>query len=97
MTEDQVNAVATFKAKTGMDEAAEKAIPAPVEPTRSEAGCIDCDLRLSADDPSVLILYENGIGKKYLVEHLAMTCLKSRWVSRSGRWSALRPNDRIGR
>jgi quinol monooxygenase YgiN len=76
MMAQKVTVVATFKAKTGMEEDAKNAILALIEPTRSEAGCINYDLHQSHDDPSVLMLYENWVSKKDLDEHLAMPYLK---------------------
>jgi quinol monooxygenase YgiN len=76
MAEKKVTVVATFKAKAGMEAATKEAVLALVAPTRSEAGCINYDLHQSAEDPSVLMLYENWISKKDLDEHLAMPYLK---------------------
>ncbi len=76
MTPNKVTVLATFKTKVGMEADAKKAILELLEPTRSEAGCINYDLHQSADDPSVFMLYENWVSQKDLDEHLAMPYVK---------------------
>lgn len=76
MAHKRVTVVATIKAKPGMEDTVRAAVEALVAPTRAEAGCINYDLHQSAEDPSVLMLYENWVSKKDLDEHLAMPYLK---------------------
>jgi quinol monooxygenase YgiN len=76
MADNKVTVVARFKAKQGMEETVRQEIMALVEPTRSEAGCINYDLHQSADDKSVFMLYENWVSKKDLDKHLEIPHLK---------------------
>lgn len=76
MRSEKISVVATFKAKTGMEEMVREAVLALVAPTRAEAGCINYDLHQSVDDPTVFILYENWVSKADLEAHLAMPYLQ---------------------
>ncbi len=76
MAQEKVTVVATFKAKSGQEEALRSAIEAVVAPTRSEPGCINYDLHQFTEDPGVFMLYENWISKKDLDKHLEMPYLK---------------------
>jgi quinol monooxygenase YgiN len=76
MDDKKVTVVARFKAKQGMEETVKQEIMALVEPTRSEAGCINYDLHQSNEDKSVFMLYENWASQKDLDEHLDLPHLK---------------------
>jgi quinol monooxygenase YgiN len=77
VTDKQVTVIARFKAKPGRAETLKQEVMALVRPTRAEAGCINYDLHQAADDPSLLILYENWTSKKALDDHLAMPYLEA--------------------
>ncbi len=73
----QVTVLALFKARPGLEEAVRNEILALVQPTRSEAGCLNYDLHVSGADPSSLMLYENWVSKEDLDQHLAMPYLQA--------------------
>jgi len=75
MANKKVTVLARFKAKKGLEKQALEAIMACVAPTRAEYGCINYDLHVSPDDPSLMFLYENWISKELLDQHLAMPYL----------------------
>ena len=77
MADKKVTVIARIKAKPGMEETVKNEVLALVAPTRAEAGCINYDLHQTADDKSVLMLYENWVSKKDLDEHLAMPYLEA--------------------
>jgi quinol monooxygenase YgiN len=72
----KVTVIARCKAKPGKEAEVKKEILALVKPTRAEAGCINYDLHVSADDPRLFVLYENWRSKKDLDEHLATPYLE---------------------
>jgi quinol monooxygenase YgiN len=76
MSTGKVTVVAKCIAKPGMEEQVKDTIMALVGPTRSEAGCINYDLHLSTENPSIFMLYENWRSKKDLDDHLNMPYLK---------------------
>jgi quinol monooxygenase YgiN len=45
-------------------------LTAQVAPTRAEAGCINYDFHVDADDPNVFMFYENWRSKADLEAHL---------------------------
>jgi len=71
MAKKKVTVVARCRAKAGKEAEVRKEILALVEPTRAEAGCINYDLHVSTDDPSLFLLYENWTSKADLDQHLA--------------------------
>lgn len=76
MAKKKVTVVARCRAKPGKEAEVRKELLALVPPTRSEAGCLNYDLHVSADDPSQLLLYENWTSKGDLDRHLAMPYLE---------------------
>ncbi len=76
MTQQKVTVVARCKAKEGLEDRVRDEILALVAPTRREAGCINYDLHVAADDPGSFMLYENWVSKPDLDEHLAMPYLE---------------------
>lgn len=71
MAENKVTVLAKCKAKPGMEDKVRDELMALVEPTRSEAGCINYDLHQSGEDKSLFMLYENWKSKQDLDAHLA--------------------------
>jgi quinol monooxygenase YgiN len=51
-------------------------LSAQVAPTRAEAGCINYDFHVDADDPCVFVFYENWANRTALDAHLAMPHLQ---------------------
>lgn len=52
-----------------------------VEPSRSEPGCVDYHLHVSADDPNLLFFYENWVTRADLDRHLELPYQKD-WFGR---------------
>ena len=76
MADNKISVVATFKAKPGLEEKVKQVLVGLVDPTRSEAGCINYDLHQSIEDKALFILYENWTSKEDLEKHLAKPYLK---------------------
>jgi len=83
MPETKVTVVAKIKAKPGLEQQVSQALMALVGPTRKEPGCINYDLHLSTDDPTLFLFYENWTSKKDLDEHLNMPYLRD-FLGRAG-------------
>jgi quinol monooxygenase YgiN len=66
-----VTVLAIIKAKVGMEAQVEEALKALIEPTRQESGCINYDLHVLSDDPTVFMFHENWNSKEDLDEHLS--------------------------
>lgn len=77
MKEKKVTVVARIKAKPGMEERVKQELLSLVNPTRSEAGCINYDLHQSTDDRSIFLFYENWTSKEDLDKHIEMPYLKA--------------------
>ena len=73
----KVTVVARIKARTGMEERVKQELLSLVNPTRSEAGCINYDLHQSTDDRSHFLFHENWTSKEDLDKHLEMPYLKA--------------------
>lgn len=76
MATGKVTVIARCKAKPGLEQRVRDEILALVDPTREEAGCINYDLHVSAEDPRQFMLYENWTSKQALEEHLATPYLE---------------------
>jgi len=76
MASQKVTVIARCKAKPGKEAEVRKEILTLVRPTRAEAGCINYDLHISADDPALFLLYENWTSKADLDQHLATPYLE---------------------
>lgn len=76
METKKVTVIARCKAKPGKEAEVRKEILALVAPTRAEAGCLNYDLHVSTDDPSLFLLYENWKSKADLDRHLATPYLE---------------------
>jgi len=71
MAEEQVTVIATIKAKEGKADTVLEELLALIEPTRSEAGCINYDLHRMSDDPNCFVFHENWKSREALDRHLA--------------------------
>jgi quinol monooxygenase YgiN len=67
----QVTVIATIKAKAGRSDQFRAELLSLIEPTRSEAGCINYDLHQMTDDANCFVFYENWKSKEDLDQHLA--------------------------
>ncbi len=65
----KVTVVAKLKAKAGMEDKVKKVLLHMVEETRKEKGCINYDLHVDDQDPSVFLFYENWVSKMALDNH----------------------------
>ena len=66
----RLTVIATFEAKPGKETALRAALSALVEPTRTEAGCLNYDLHESAESPTKFLFHENWTSKAHLDAHL---------------------------
>lgn len=67
-----VTVVATFHARPGKESELRAALIGLVAPTRKEAGCVNYDLHVAADDPAKFLFHENWTSKVALDAHLKM-------------------------
>jgi quinol monooxygenase YgiN len=65
-----ITVVATFQAKPGKEAELKSALTGLVAPTRQEAGCINYDLHISAEDPAKFLFHENWTSRAHLDAHL---------------------------
>ena len=68
-----ITVVATFHAKPGKETELKNALISLVAPTHKEAGCINYDLHVSAEDPAKFLFHENWTSKAHLDAHLKNT------------------------
>lgn len=73
----KVTVIATIKAKEGKSDEVRAELLKLIEPTRSEAGCINYDLHLTSDDANCFVFYENWKSKEDLDQHLATTYISA--------------------
>jgi len=67
----QVTVIATIKAKEGKSDEVQAELLKLIEPTRSEAGCLNYDLHQISDDPNCFVFYENWTSQEDLDQHLS--------------------------
>ncbi|MBL9136712.1 MAG: antibiotic biosynthesis monooxygenase [Verrucomicrobiales bacterium] len=70
MSSVPVTVTARLKAQPGKQTALRELLAALVVPTRREDGCLNYDLHVASDDPSVLLFHENWRSKADLDRHL---------------------------
>ena len=68
--------IGTVIAKPSRREELARILAAQVAPTRREAGCINYDYHVDANDPCTFVFYENWRSKADLDAHLAMPHLQ---------------------
>jgi quinol monooxygenase YgiN len=73
----ELTVVAKLKAKPEFAEELGQYLYALVEPSRSEADCLNYDLHQSNNDPSIWLLYENWTSKEALDDHFDMPYLRA--------------------
>ena len=61
--------IARLKVKSDAIEEAKRAALAIVEPSRSEAGCLNYDFHQTIDDPSVFVWHETWANRAAIEEH----------------------------
>ena len=77
MKNKKVTVLALAKAKEGMEEIVRQELLALVNPTRSEAGCVNYDLHQATADKSVFMFYENWRSMEDLEKHGKTAHLKA--------------------
>ncbi|MDD2321789.1 MAG: putative quinol monooxygenase [Geobacteraceae bacterium] len=70
MPNKQVTIIAKATAKQGKQDQVKKELLALIDPTRSEAGCINYSLHQDSDNDAVFMFYENWTSKEALEQHL---------------------------
>lgn len=71
MNEEKIVLIARLKVKADKIEAAKSAALSIVEPSRSEAGCINYDIHQSIEDETLFFWHETWISKAALDAHFA--------------------------
>ena len=69
MSEKPITLTVVFQARPGKEAALRKALTAMLAPTRREAGCLNYDLHIAADDPAKFLFYENWASKGHHAAH----------------------------
>jgi quinol monooxygenase YgiN len=72
-----ITVVAQLKAKKGMEDLLKQELLSIVEPSRSDAGCLNYDLHQSMEDSSSFLFYENWTGREALDAHLGTEHIKT--------------------
>ncbi len=75
MNNEQLTVIARIKAKADKIEETKEMLLGLIGPTRQEAGCINYDLHVHQEDPSLFVFYENWTSKEALDKHLEMPYL----------------------
>jgi len=68
--------IARIKAQPGMEKQMQQDLLGLLEPTRSESGCINFDLLIDINDPTVFMLYENWESQAALDAHFEQPYVK---------------------
>ncbi|RWX36657.1 putative quinol monooxygenase [Rhizobium leguminosarum] len=68
----QLTVIAIMKAKKGAEEELGNRLKALVEPSRSEAGCINYDCHQDQENPGEWVMYENWKDRSDLDHHFTM-------------------------
>jgi len=71
-----VNVVALFKAKAGVDRKLKELLLTLIKPSRADEGCISYDLHQSIDDPALFAFYETWESRELLEKHSSMPHLQ---------------------
>lgn len=68
--------IARIKAKPGMEKRMQQDLLGLLAPTRSETGCINFDLFIDINDPTIFMLYENWESQVALDAHFEQPYVK---------------------
>lgn len=68
--------IARIKAKPGMEKRMQQDLLGLLAPTRSETGCINFDLFIDINEPTVFMLYENWESQAALDAHFEQPYVK---------------------
>jgi quinol monooxygenase YgiN len=72
-----ITVVATFQARPGKEAELKSFLTDLVAPTRQEAGCLNYDLHISAEDPAKFLFHENWTSRAHLDAHLQSAHIKA--------------------
>ena len=72
-----VTVIAAFQARPGKEAELRDALCTLLGPTSTEAGCINYDLHVSADNPGKFLFHENWATKTHLDAHLQSKHVKA--------------------
>lgn len=70
MNPKTLTVVAQIKAKPGKENETQQALQALLAPTRKEAGCVNYDLHVSPQNPTLFLFHENWASQADLDRHL---------------------------
>jgi quinol monooxygenase YgiN len=84
---EKLTVVARIRAKPGTEDVLLQYLLAMVEATRKEAGCLNYDLHLSQDDPTLFLFYENWASKAHLDAHAQSAHIQA-FRAHAGEWLA---------
>ncbi|MFG0317205.1 MAG: putative quinol monooxygenase [Planctomycetota bacterium JB042] len=94
-----VTVVATIRAKPGREAETRAVLEGLLAKTRVEAGCLNYDLHVAADDPGTFLFHENWESKAHLDRHLEsehLTAFKARFDELLREHPAIDLYERIG-
>lgn len=77
MMDQEINVVASLKAKEGREQELKELLLTLIEPSRSDEGCIRYDLHQSIKDPALFVFYEAWQSKDHLKKHSATSHVQS--------------------
>ena len=72
-----ITVVAMFRARPGKETELRAALTELLAPTRREAGCLNYDMHVSADDPSKFLFHENWASRAQLDAHFQSVHLQT--------------------
>ncbi len=90
MSTKNVVVVATLEAKPGREAELKQLLQSLLEPTRREAGCMQYDLHVSADQPTKFLFYEIWASREALEAHFQSPHLTAA-LPRAGELCAVEP------
>lgn len=70
MAHIELNVIARFKAKQGMEQRVRETLESMIEPTLNEAGNVGYALHQGLQDPTVFVLYEGWKSQEALKTHM---------------------------
>ncbi|MBY4677294.1 putative quinol monooxygenase [Marinobacterium arenosum] len=68
--------IAKIQAKAGAEEQVKQALSKLLEPTRQEEGCLNYDLHVDNEDPTIFMFHENWQSEAMLDQHLESKHIK---------------------
>jgi quinol monooxygenase YgiN len=84
---EKLTVVARIRAKPGKEAEVERVLLDLAKHTRAEAGCLNYDLHVSQDDPTLFLFYENWASKAHLDAHAQSAHIQA-FRAHAGEWLA---------